>query len=254
MMGPVAHATNIFGMYYNDTYMNKSARREPEETGHDWVMKTLNNHKACYKMFRMTRPVFDCLHETLVDNYELKSTMGMSSIESLAMFLWRVGGPQSISQVESRFQRSKETIVRKFNHVLDCLNRLGANNVKLKDPRFTTMHPRLEESHFSPHFHGAIGAIDGTHIPVIVPSSATITHFGQYHHTTQNVMDVCDFDMRFTFIVAGWPGSVHDIRVFNEALQKYADKFPFSPEGINIIIVLFVIWTHILSLTFVINM
>jgi hypothetical protein len=83
------------------------------------------------------------------------------------------------------------------------------------------MHPRLEESHFSPHFHGAIGAIDGTHIPIIVPSSATITHFGQYHHTTQNVMDVCDFDMRFTFIVAGWPGSVHDIRVFNEALQKY---------------------------------
>jgi hypothetical protein len=44
-------------------------------------------------MFRMTRLVFDCLHETLVDNYELKSTMGMSSIESLAMFLWTVGGP-----------------------------------------------------------------------------------------------------------------------------------------------------------------
>jgi hypothetical protein len=39
-----------------------------------------------------------------------------------------------------------------------------------------------------------------------------------------------DFDMRFTFIV-GWPNSVHDTRVFNETLVKYADKFPFSPEG-----------------------
>jgi hypothetical protein len=39
-----------------------------------------------------------------------------------------------------------------------------------------------------------------------------------------------DFDMRFTFIV-GWPGSVHDTRVFNETLVKYADKFLFSPEG-----------------------
>jgi hypothetical protein len=68
-------------------------KEEPEETGHDWVMRTLNNRKACYKMFRMTRLVSDCLHETLVDNYELKSTMGMSSIESLAMFLWTVGGP-----------------------------------------------------------------------------------------------------------------------------------------------------------------
>jgi hypothetical protein len=50
MMGQMAHATNIFGMYYSDTYMNKSARREPEETGLDWVIQTLNNHKACYKI------------------------------------------------------------------------------------------------------------------------------------------------------------------------------------------------------------
>jgi hypothetical protein len=38
--------------------MNKSARREPEETGLDWVIQTLNNHKTCYKMFRMIRPIF----------------------------------------------------------------------------------------------------------------------------------------------------------------------------------------------------
>jgi hypothetical protein len=37
--------------------------------------------------------------------------------------------------------------------------------------------------------------------------------------------------MRFTFVVAGWPGSVHDMRVFNKALVKYADKFPFLLEG-----------------------
>jgi hypothetical protein len=89
---------------YMQGYTNKSARREPEETGLDWVIQTLNNHKACYKMFRMTRPVFDCLYETLVDNYELKSTMGMRSIESLAMFLWTVGSPQSVSQVEIDFR------------------------------------------------------------------------------------------------------------------------------------------------------
>jgi hypothetical protein len=29
MMGRVAHATNMFGMYYSDTYMNKSSKREP---------------------------------------------------------------------------------------------------------------------------------------------------------------------------------------------------------------------------------
>jgi hypothetical protein len=115
--------------------------------------------------------------------------------------------------------------------VLNCLNRLAVDNIKPKNPEFSTVHSRLQEAHFSPHFHGAIGAIDGTHIPIVVPSSATIAHFGQYRETTQNVLAVCDFDMRFIFVVARWAGSVHDMRVFNEALVKYADKFPFPPEG-----------------------
>jgi hypothetical protein len=143
----------------------------------DEFEKTLILQYNVNKMFGMRRPIFDCLHETLVDNYELKSTMGISSIKSLAIFLWTVGGPQSVSQVENRFQRSTETIVRKFNHVLDCLNILGANNMKPKDQQFTIVHPRLQESHVSPHFCGVIGAIGGTHIPVIVPSSVTIIHF-----------------------------------------------------------------------------
>jgi hypothetical protein len=66
-------------------------------------------------------------------------------------------------------------------------------------------------------------------------------------------MVVCDFDMRFTFVVARWTGSIYDTRVFNEALQKYADKFSFQPEVINITIVLFIVWTQIFLLTFVIN-
>ncbi|XP_022681192.1 protein ALP1-like [Setaria italica] len=37
--------------------------------------------------------------------------------------------------------------------------------------------------------------------------------------------------MRFTFVIAGWPGSVHDMRVFKDALDKYGDKFPHPPEG-----------------------
>jgi hypothetical protein len=130
---------------------------------------------------------------------------------------------------------------------------IGCKQCETKRPIIYNSASKTTRVTFSPHFHGAIGAIDGTHIPVIVPSLATITHFGRYRHTTQNVMVVCDFDIRFTFMFAGWLSSVHDTRVCNEALQKYADKFLFLPEGINITIMLFVVWTYILSLIFVIN-
>ena len=44
-------------------------------------------------------------------------------------------------------------------------------------------------------------------------------------------MVVCDFDMRFTFVLAGWPGSVHDMRPFKDALSRFDHKFPHPPSG-----------------------
>jgi hypothetical protein len=93
------NAANIFATYYCDTFLNKAESREPEVSGYEWVITTMNQPKACYKMFRLRRPIFDNLHEALTSNYGLESTTSMSSIECLAMFLWTVGGIQSVSQV-----------------------------------------------------------------------------------------------------------------------------------------------------------
>jgi hypothetical protein len=36
-------------------------------------------------------------------------------------------------------------------------------------------------------------------------------------------------------VVIGWPGSVHDMRVFNDALEKYNGRFPFPPKGTHVL-------------------
>jgi len=46
--------------------------------------------------------------------------------------------------------------------------------------------------------------------------------------TTQNVVAVCDFDMRFTYIEAGTEGSAHDMRVKRKA--KDDASFPRPPS------------------------
>lgn len=80
---------------------------------------------------------------------------------------------------------------------------LSADIIKPRDPEFRTIHPRLQSSRFSSHFNGCIGAIDGTHIPIVVPSSKLAQHVGRHGYPSQNVLAMCDFDMRFTFAVAG---------------------------------------------------
>jgi len=110
---------SMIGMCYLNSYSNKGPRRVPKETGIEWVMRTLGNPTDCYDMFRMSRPMFEKLHNVLVESYGLQSTRRMSSTESLALFLWTVGAPQSVRQQRNRFVRSLETCnsLRKCWHV-----------------------------------------------------------------------------------------------------------------------------------------
>jgi hypothetical protein len=89
------------GNLYADRNLYKDSYREAPETGIQWVMRCFGRPRYFYKMFRMTPDVFTALHDLLVSTYGLKSTNNVSSIESLAMFLWIVGGPQAFAQAEN---------------------------------------------------------------------------------------------------------------------------------------------------------
>uniref|UniRef100_A0A453GNG4 DDE Tnp4 domain-containing protein n=1 Tax=Aegilops tauschii subsp. strangulata TaxID=200361 RepID=A0A453GNG4_AEGTS len=90
------------------------------------------------------------------------------------MFLWIVGGPQSFAQAENRFVRSLWTVHTKFKEVLLCLRKLAKDNIKPRDPTFRHEHEKIKEERFWPHFKGAIGAIDGSHVPVSVQCACSM--------------------------------------------------------------------------------
>lgn len=75
------------------------------------------------------------------------------------------------------------------------------------------------------------GAIDGTHIKAYVATDEQTQYRGKNIYPTQNVMCACDFDMRFTFVMAGWEGTANDSRVFLEKLSNPENKFPMPPRG-----------------------
>ena len=74
-----------------------------------------------------------------------------------------------------------------------------------------------------------MGAIDGTHIHANVPDAEAGPFYGKKPYPTQNVLAGVDFDLSFTYVLAGWEGSAHDITVLHDALERPHSLRP--PEG-----------------------
>jgi hypothetical protein len=94
------------------------------------------------------------------------------------------------------------------------------------------VHPIIRDKHFWPHFKGYIGAIDGSHVPVVVTAKEIVNYTRRHGYTSQNVLAICDFDMRFTFALAGWAGSMHEYWTFNHSTEKYETTYHAPPQGI----------------------
>src|SRR5438552_1070008 len=84
-------ATALICNKYYWTYHDKNEPRTSRLSGFSWVMETLNTPGESHRMFRMNATLFYSLHDLLVSTYGLKSSIHISSMESLAFFLV-VGG------------------------------------------------------------------------------------------------------------------------------------------------------------------
>ena len=43
---------------------------------------------------------------------------------------------------------------------------------------------------------------------------------GRKHNSTQNMMAPVDFDLKFTYVLAGWEGSAHDALILADAIDR----------------------------------
>ncbi|XP_066373425.1 uncharacterized protein [Miscanthus floridulus] len=148
------------------------------------------------------------------------------------MFLHVVGHNERFRVVDLTFRRSVETISRFFQKVLYVVGELRN---ELIVPPATNVHPRILGSRrWYPYFKDYIGVIDGTHVLARVPVKMQAAFRGWKHTITQNVLAAMDFDLRFTYVLAGWEGSTHDAFILSDALER-ADGLRVPPEINNML-------------------
>ncbi|KAL2240870.1 UNVERIFIED_CONTAM: hypothetical protein Sindi_0728200 [Sesamum indicum] len=162
-------------------------------------------------------------------------------MKSVAIFLQTVGLSERQRTSCERFQHSLETISRHMKRVSQALNLLAPELIC--PPNFNHIHLRiLNNTHFFPYFKDCVGAIDGTLITASVPMSRQNAYRSRHGDISQNVMAVCDFDLMFTYVMAGWEGSANDARVFMDCLNNDLN-FPWPPNGIT-----FTLWIPLIPI------
>ena len=70
---------------------------------------------------------------------------------------------------------------------------------------------------YAPYFNNCLGALDGTYIEIHIPIVLQPRYRNRKGTLLQNALAVCNFDMQFVYILAGWEGSAHDSRVLLDA-------------------------------------
>ena len=95
------------------------------------------------------------------------------------------------------------------------------------------MHKRIQKDKRAyPHFKDCIGALDETHIRFSLSLEEQVRYIGKTRTTTQNVLAVCDFDMKFTYVATSQPDALKDTSVLYPALVADGEVFPQPHHGI----------------------
>ncbi|KAF5450064.1 hypothetical protein F2P56_030443 [Juglans regia] len=157
-------------------------------------------------------------------------TERVSVEESMGMFCLLVGHAQGQRIVGDRFQHSSETINRHVKKVMCALHQLGRIVIRRTD--IDGVHPYIAGNpHNYPWFEKCLGAMDSTMIDAAAPSRLSNAYRNHRGRIAQNVLCLCDFDMKFTYVYTGWEGTAHDARLFLDASSRSRNQFPWPPEG-----------------------
>ncbi|GFP95360.1 hypothetical protein PHJA_001680300 [Phtheirospermum japonicum] len=173
----------------------------------------------------MGKHVFLRLTNDLRQRSLLKDSREVSVEEQLATFLMTIYHDERNRMLQEPFQHSGETISHHFNTVLKALVNFYMSIIVA--PSFENIPCYIRNNpKYWPHFKSCIGAIDGTHVDVVIPSNEQLAYRGRKGDCTQNVMAACSFDMKFTFVWAGWEETAHDSRIFNEVIHRLTLNSP----------------------------
>lgn len=169
---------------------------------------------------KMNKPTFLALCAFLRTNRVMEDKRETTVEERVSIFIRHGLCSESNRTTQNNKQRSASTISLALNEVADAIVSQLDSFIRPPLPHDEPLDGIMDNPKFSPYFDEFDGAVDGTHVPAVVPSSQFRVMRNRKHEITQNVLVYMGFNLQCYYILAGWEGSAHDANVLEDAKSK----------------------------------
>ncbi|CAM5131383.1 unnamed protein product [Natator depressus] len=207
------------------------------ETSTDWwdrIVLQVWDNSQWLRNFRMLKGTFMELCDLLSPALKRKNTKMKAALtveKRVAIALWKLATPDSDQSVGNQFGVGKSTVGAAVMQVANAIKDLLISRVVTLGNVHVTV-----DGFAAMGFPNCGGAIDGTHIPILAPEHQAgeyINHKGYFSIVLQALVD---HKRHCTNINVGWPGKVHDARIFRKSglFQKLQEGTLFPDQKITV--------------------
>ncbi|XP_022899332.1 uncharacterized protein LOC111412631 [Olea europaea var. sylvestris] len=147
------------------------------------------------------------------------------------MFLYILAHGKGYRDVTTIFNHSLQTVCHYVKEVLCAVVTLSMR-LTLQSTNYNDgVEPHMPNLSNHPLFGDCIDAIDGMHVKVVLSRHERLNFMGRKGGLTQNVLAACDFNLCFTFMLAGYSDNTHDARILACDIHNLEIHFPLSASG-----------------------
>lgn len=176
--------------------------------------RTIIKEKTYHQLFRFEKHNVAYLADTFLRPHRETRGGCLSSIQRMEITLRYLSDPGYQTSVAQMTGVTQSTVSKVIKDTLDCISSKHENWIKFPIGN-NDVNEFKQRWAATLGFPFCLGAIDCTHIKIDKPSGAFGDNFiNRKGVATFNVQATCDENYKFTSIDVGWPGSVHDSRIF----------------------------------------
>jgi len=174
--------------------------------------------------FRMSKETFLYICRKLSPQLSRTDTVlrkCLSVERRVAVTLWCLATPTDYRTIAHLFGIARSTVCEIVHETCHCIVDTLLNEY-IRFPSGNSLQNVVDEFKSKWGVPQCVGAIDGCHMPISAPNHLHTDYYNRKGWYSVLIQGVVDAKYRFLDVCVGWPGSVHDARVF--ALSTLYDE------------------------------